>query len=78
MNAGNKFKAYAAVYDNSGRLHEVKVFDEVYIYDGQEIELESDIPDGAADGWYMEIYMWSADGKMKPVAKKTFVLGGNT
>ena len=78
VNAGNKFKAYAAVYDNSGRLHEVKVFDEVYIYDGQEIELESDIPDGAADGWYMEIYMWSADGKMKPVAKKTFVLGGNT
>ena len=76
VNSGNRFKLYVAIYDGSDRLVTVQSFDEAYIYDGQKIEEEIDIPANAEEDWYVNTYFWSADGRMIPVGQKAYLFGG--
>lgn len=75
VNPGNKFKAYAVIYDESGKLVEVQGFENAYLYYGQTIDLDVAVPQNVNENWYMNVYLWSADEGMIPIAQKTSIFG---
>ena len=75
VNDGNRFTVYAAIYDGNGKLEGVQTFDGVYLYSGQRIDLDIDVPENAQKDWYMNAYIWDANGHMIPVAQRTPILG---
>ena len=75
VNDGNRFTVYAAIFDGNGKLEGVQTFDGVYLYSGQTIDLDIDVPENAQKDWYMNAYIWDANGRMIPVAQRTPILG---
>lgn len=75
VNDGNRFTVYAAIFDGNGKLEGVQTFDGVYLYSGQTIDLDIDVPENAQKDWYMNAYIWDANGQMIPVAQRTPILG---
>lgn len=75
VNDGNRFTVYAAIYDGNGKLEGVQSFNGVYLYSGQTIDLDIDVPENAQKDWYMNAYIWDANGQMIPVAQRTPILG---
>ena len=70
VNAGNRFKAVAALYDANGALKNVQTFDECYFYDGQVLNMEVSVPEDAEDDWYAVIMMWDGINGMIPVLRQ--------
>ncbi len=75
VNDGNRFTVYAAIFDGNGKLEGVQSFNGVYLYSGQTIDLDIDVPENAQKDWYMNAYIWDANGHMIPVAQRTPILG---
>ena len=75
VNDGNRFTVYAAIFDGNGKLEGVQTVDGVYLYSGQKIDLDIDVPQNAQKDWYMNAYIWDANGHMIPVAQRTPIWG---
>ncbi len=71
VNDSYAFDTIVAIYDNDSKLVDVQIQDDVYVYDGQNIEVKFDIPENAETGWNVKVMLWNSIVGMKPVSTRT-------
>ncbi len=74
VNDGNRFTAIAAIYDNAGKLVSITTDDNVFVQNGQLVDMEIAIPEEAETGWSVKIMTWDKLSGIKPVAKNTLTI----
>lgn len=77
INSGNRFTAIAVIYDGSGKLVKLQTFENIFLYDNQEVELTGiDIPEDAQADWTVSVMLWDGIDALIPLSEKVSLFGG--
>ncbi len=73
-NEANSFTAVAAIYDGN-KLVAVQTKQDMYYFDGQEVQVDITVPEGATSTWYAKLMLWDTVTGLTPVMSQPISFG---
>ncbi len=73
-----RFSAVAAFYDGNKVFKGIQIFEQAYMYEGQEIDLDIAVPQDATSDWMVKLMIWDSISGLRPMATQNILVEGTT